>query len=332
MSYINNYKQRISRGGNNGRELAISKAQHQMTSLASRSPALKRVSINDVDTSLLIVSSDEPTMKNIRAMPNDDFSTGSIVYWQESHWLITKRDLDDDLSTKGVMQQCNRQLMWQNPKTLEIVSRWCTADKPYFSNLSKTKELDQSTREFKIQIPYDEETSLIGLNHRFMLEVIDGEPKTYRTTCVDPTTARYDVGGELKGFLEINVEQDQYNPSTDSKEMGVCNYVEKPSITIDTPSESDNPIQFSYRGNASIRSGGSAKRITIVSDGIDTFDISVVVDDSIVDYINVSKSENSVTLKALDYIETIGHTIQMIASAEIDGETVKNTLYLEVVS
>ena len=98
-------------------------------------------------------------------------------------------------------------------------------DNPYSNSLDTSATLTESQRQFKIKMPYDAESSLIDLDKRFMLETIGGMPRTYHTVAIDSMTERYDYDGSIKGFLSINVKQDAYNPKTDNKDLGICDYI-----------------------------------------------------------------------------------------------------------
>lgn len=91
-------------------------------------------------------------------------------------------------------------------------------EKPYFSNLEENKQTSMSQRQYNLQVPYDDDTAKIDVDQRFMLEIINGKPKTYRVTCVDINTERYSLDGSIRGFLLLNIEQDQYNPEKDNIE------------------------------------------------------------------------------------------------------------------
>ena len=84
-----------------------------------------------------------------------------------------------------------------------------------------------SQREYKVEMPFDDETALIDLDKRFMLEIINGEPKTYVTTSVDQSTERYELHGKTQGFLVLNIRQDQYNSKTDNAEKMICTEIAK---------------------------------------------------------------------------------------------------------
>lgn len=251
-------------------------------------------------------------------------------------WLITEVDQNKEVYTKGIMQLCNRELIWQNRHTGEILRRWVTAEKPYYSNLDEAKPLTVSSREYKIQVTFDEETSLIDVDKRFMLEIIGESPKTYKVTAVDTITARSYQSGEIRGFLVLNVTQDLYNPKTDRKDLLLCDYVEPAQMPDPTPSPADDgKITFTYNGNATIRQGGSAKKFTAhLYDGADNeildaeFEWSIAVDGVLMDKFTLTPSGAFARLAAMDFVELQGVVVQLIAKhGEIEG-----SLDVEVVS
>lgn len=204
---------------------------------------------NDVPQDFIITPTQ--TGCNIWARPGETFNIGDIIYYNTIHWLVTDVNFHDDLTRSGRMVRCNRQVRWQNQRTGEIIERWCLVTKPYTSNIEEGMAIATSNREFKIQIPYDEETIQIDLDRRFLLEVINGEPKAYTVTSVDAQTNRYqDVDG---GFLIWNLSQGEYNPSTDNVELMIANYFD-PKITPD-PEEPLLPCLIN--GRDTIRGGMS---------------------------------------------------------------------------
>ena len=215
------YRMRLEAMGKTKRDRIIHNAKRMTQKFAIHTPAYKSVTIDGTDDNLIIISTQTVSTKTIEALPSRDFKIGSIVFWNGSHWLITKRDAESDITVRGEIEQCNRQIRWQNPSTKEIHERWCVVDKPYFSNLESNATSTESKREFKIQLPYDNESALLDVDKRFMLEIIGKTPRTYRLTSVDSMTERYDYNGEASGFLVINVEQDAYNPQTDNSELMV---------------------------------------------------------------------------------------------------------------
>lgn len=336
------YKRRLSTSNNvtNARAKWIESGQAYFNRYAPESPAFNHVMIDDVEEDVLIISRELPTEKTIRAMPGRDFQVGQILTWKDSHWLITQRDNDDAVTVKGKIEQCNRQLKWQNPDTGMIITRWCTAKKPYYRNMEADSYMVQSTREFKVQLPYDDETAKIDLYKRFMMEIIDGNPKVYKVSSVDQTTERYDRSTGVTGFLILNIIQDLYNPETDNAELGICDYV---SVTDPELNYSDSggrpipPSKISYNGLPQIRYGGSQKKLTFEISNITDYTDAPIrwtlhVDRGYEDKYDLvvdDEQPNVVYIKAEDYAMLDGQTVTVYAK---DGDSkARAGLVLEVI-
>ena len=83
------------------------------------SPAYKQVEIEGVPHHMMIISSTVTNQKIIRTLPGDDFEIGKIMLWSKSHWLITERDADDEITVRGKIELCNRNIQWQDDETGE---------------------------------------------------------------------------------------------------------------------------------------------------------------------------------------------------------------------
>lgn len=283
----------------------------------------------------LIVSKNKSNSneKKIYAYPGQTFYPGDVVDCYNAKWLVTFVDQNNEVYTSGVMELCNRELIWQNRETGEIIKRWITAEKPYYANIYEAEVLTVSTREFKIQVAYDEETAQIDLDKRFMLEIVGGKPRTYNVTCVDTVTERYYQSGTIRGFLVLNVRQDLYNPETDNAELMICDYIDPQSYSTDTtPATNKTYIKIDCNGTHTIRQGGSAKTFTVhffngsteIATSPITWDVQFdsVFNDKILSTINPT----DVQLQALDYVELQGAKITLTAS---DG-TLSDSMEIEV--
>lgn len=208
----------------------------------------------------LIVSKNKSvvTEKRFWTYPGEQAQLGDVVDCFNSKWLVTEVDPNDDICVTGKLEQCNREICWQNPHTKEIIYRWVTMSRPYYSNLEETDQISRSKRMYKVQIPYDSETALFDNGKRFMLEIIDGDPKTYRITSVDISTNRYQMHGAIQGFIVLQIEQDQYNELTDNVELMVCDYIDPNDDIIDTVLE----CNILYTGSAELKLGGQPKKFS----------------------------------------------------------------------
>lgn len=270
------YREMLDLNGSTQRDRIINKSVHDQNKLAPVSPSYKEVTIDDVPRKLNIISSTVMNQKIIHTLPGEDFAIGSIVYWSKSHWLITERDAEDEITVRGRIQICQKQITWQDDNTYEIRSLWATVEKPYYSNLEENKTLSYSTREFRIQMPFDEYSANLNIGKRLMLEIVNGMPKTYRITSIDQMTSRIDYNGEQVGFLSFNVEQDLYNPDTDNAEKMICDYVpiddteEDPPEIVYPPVEDDTSeyeLSIDFTGAPTIQTGGFGKLFTAKIDG-----------------------------------------------------------------
>lgn len=264
------YREMLDLNGSTQRDRIINKSVHDQNKLAPVSPSYKDVTIDDVPRKLNIISSTVMNQKIIHTLPGEDFAIGSIVYWSKSHWLITERDAEDEITVRGRIQICQKQITWQDDNTYEIRSLWATVEKPYYSNLEENKTLSYSTREFRIQMPFDEYSANLNIGKRLMLEIVNGMPKTYRITSIDQMTSRIDYNGEQVGFLSFNVEQDLYNPDTDNAEKMICDYVpiddteEDPPEIVYPPVEDDTSeyeLSIDFTGAPTIQTGGFGKLV-----------------------------------------------------------------------
>ena len=215
-----------------------------------------------------------PKEKKIYAAPGEEFSLGALVDCFDCKWLVTEVDPNHEQYFSGKMEQCNREIQWQDDETLEIVSQWITMDKPYFSNLDENAHSTISTRMFKVYLPYDKYSSKLYVDKRIMLEVIDGNPITYRITSVDISTQRFVYKDGIEGFICLYIEQDQYNPKTDRKDLMICNYIDPDSRgNFDKKAEIIPKILFTGEV-PEVKIGGSEKKFSakfIDESGIDIF-------------------------------------------------------------
>lgn len=245
----------------------------------------------------LIVSKNKNvvTEKMFWTYPGERVSLGDVVDCFNCKWLITEIDPNDEICVKGKMEQCNREISWQNPHTLEIISRWVTMSRPYYSNLEENQQTTISKRMYKIQIPYDEETALFDNGKRFMLEVIDGEPKTYRITSVDISTKRYQMHGTLQGFIVLQVEQDQYNKLTDNADLMICDYIDPNK----DEEETNIKCKIEYTGTPELKIGGQAKKFTalFLNDNEESLSFTPIWEVNVLDdfkkYVKVEQTGNN---------------------------------------
>lgn len=253
------YEARLLRPGQQQRDRSIAREIEAIRRKYMSSPALKTVLVENKgrEQYILIHTTDTPSEKTFNTLPGEIVSIGDIIAWNDMHWLVTQIDFDDEITRRGRIVQCNRKIRWQNRQTGAIVERWCLATKPYSSNIAEGLAIATSNREFKIQVTYDDETMMIDLDRRFLLEQINNTPKAYQVTSVDTITNRYEEADG--GFLVWNMKQCEYNSVTDNADLMIADYFDA-IITPDGPIEPEVPTQMlrcEIDGNDVVRCGRS---------------------------------------------------------------------------
>lgn len=281
MSVWDQYTFDLTERGYTARERKIQAVRDKLTRDFEFNPSCKDVTIDDKQQRLIVVSADTKTRKNIYTLPNENFSVGSVVVYNGSHWLIISRDVDDDICVKGEMQLCNRQISWQNDSG-DIIHRWVTASDTYSEAIKDGDIISYSRRQFKIQIAYDDETHKIGVDKRFMISVTNNIPQIARVIRVDDVTSRYDSKDGTFGFITLTLQADVYNEQTDNVELMIADYIQPSSTTQEVckSQNSDDNCAYSIRclnKSDDIILGGAPRRFAIYinNEQVDLTELSV---------------------------------------------------------
>ena len=331
----NTYSSYLGQYGFTDRDRIINETKSMYADKIQHSPSFHEVDVDGENMSMQINSTKENNKKTFCAMPDERVALGQIVTWNDMHWLITEIDFDDTLYLTGTIEQCNRQVTWQNQNTGEIIKRWCVASKPYYSNLAEDKTVTVSTREFKIMLPYDDESILVDLDRRLLLEKINNHPKAYRITSVDSITNRYeDLEETGSGFLVWNVTQDQFDANKDNAELMVADYIEFENLGSQNTDNTDI-TKCIISGINYIKAGIGKRTYTCVCyDGDNIVDkkISWSVEcdkEEFIPYIHANAEGSTIALEVESIKGILGTTITLTAECE-DSNFKKDVFTLEV--
>lgn len=296
------YDVRLTITGRTQRERLLYQARRALQEQFMDSPATKQMQVGGHDISVMVSSGASYNEKSFVLMPGDLVKIGDILLWENIHWLVTEVDPDSEIACKGTIVQCNRLIRWQNPNTKEIVERWCLLTKPYTSNITDGSIISTSNREFKVQISYDEETKLVDLDKRFMLEIIDGQPRTYACTSVDQQT---NVFQDLdSGFITWNLSQDESKHPGDNEELMICDYI--------PPDDGPTKGALIISGKSFVRAGLGERRYTVSTPDagvVDGYTWTISVDDTYSQYIHYDVEDDAVNISA--DIEAIGAVVTL---------------------
>lgn len=128
MSAWDTYAQRMSVRGNTKREMWLNRESRNIHNKLPESLSYQSVVLFDgkhgydidseemkqyaISQNVGIINSDNLDEKTIISMPGEDIAAGSLIYWMDQHWLMTERDANTTIYTRGNLVQCNYLLKW----------------------------------------------------------------------------------------------------------------------------------------------------------------------------------------------------------------------------
>ena len=312
------YAKQLQHKGMTSRDRIISREKEALIAQFEKAPSAKNTLVDGELKKMIVSSTQVLNEKTFVLMPGDTIKIGDIVVWENLHWLVVELDFDNTIAYKGRIAQCNRQIRWQNPVTKDIIERWCLMTKPYTSNVTNGTQISVSNREYKVQIPYDDETKLVDLDKRFMLELINGKPRTYSCTSVDQQTNVYQ---DLEnGFIVWNLSQDEACHPNDNVDLMVCDYIQGDNDAV-------NPNIYVIEGMDVLRAelGKFLYTLTPSDEGQKDIVWNYSVQTEKRDFIHVEQNEdNSVFLSAEN--QAIGAIIELYVTDRIGEEIARKSI------
>ena len=150
-------------------------------------------------------------------------------------WLCTKLSNTDDVTLKGLIKQCNLNLQFQLG-TSEIHNTWCVFDSGVYSTTTHgTSTGNVGAQQFKVWLPYNEETRCLQRDKRLATEVLyypDGSKhlRCYVVTANDSVDGAFGRGR----YLELKMLESLDSPK-DNVELMICDYIAPEDDTTDKP-------------------------------------------------------------------------------------------------
>lgn len=262
------YNQSLTVKGDTRRDRAIFETQRSMNKRIPRSPGYKNVLIDGEQQNVVITSSTEKYHKKINAMPGEHIYAGSIVEWNNSHFLITDTDVEDEIYQSGEMYRCNIYLKWQNEKG-EIIGRYGYSEdiSQFASGTVESKVMMSIEQVFVVKFPCDEETIKLRRDKRFLIDIINDKPNAYILTGRNVLSGNWtagDISGkEFNGkdkVLTLTFSQTQLSDD-DNLELMIADYFDPNKLGEQTVKQGSCVI--SYTGEPIIKVGGSYKTFSV---------------------------------------------------------------------
>lgn len=334
------YEDSITTQGNTRRERIINQTQRSITKRAQRSPAYKTVLIDGEKQDVVITSSTEMYHKKINAMPNEHIYAGSIVEWNNAHYIITNADTEDEVYQRGEMYQCNVYLKWQNEDG-KILGRYgyATDVSMFAEGTNYKKVIDSLEQIYSVQLPLDEETVKLRRDKRFIIDVFTGEPQAYLVTNRNVISYNYhpvDINESYKfngkdKLLKLTLTETQLSDK-DNRELMIADYFD--------PTETDGQVKYNceikYSGKPEIKIGGSFKNFTAVFTNEDgnILDVApqwhVNILTELERYFTITYEEDKLKIKVSNNSEVYGAQIKIEVDDGVGNASAE--LYVRVVN
>lgn len=176
----------------------------------------------------LVTGSDSLYKADVTAFPDDELYDGDIIECYGERWIVTQARATNPFYKSGIMWMCNQLFRFQLGDS-RIIERWGVLDSGVYSTtLSGDYRLHVLDKQYKVYLPYDEDTKRLAVDKRFATGQgfnTKGEPilSVYTFTGVDPISKSYEANGHL---LVMNARSDEYIPGIDNYDLMVCNYIE----------------------------------------------------------------------------------------------------------
>lgn len=316
------------------REVRKDRAEDYTTSIGYIHDALRNGEVQPI----VAKTTKSPNRYDIIAMPGDPLSVGDILEFYGEHWIVVDIRSVDVVSLIGVAMQCNHLFRWQNWSP-EIIERWGVLDSGVYSTtLSEAEKMTLTHKQYKIYLPFDEDTAKLYLDKRIITEVAydkNGEriPVVYKITGRDSISESYGKGGHL---LVLNAESSSdYNKLADNLDLMIAEYIsptEEPTPpTPPDPVDPDNPpvpptqlLPCSISGRETLKAGLGARKYTVTfyEEGGETEDSSVTAFWTVVlpagyeSCIHYTINDNTLSLSADE--DAVGEMVILQAS-DADG-------------
>lgn len=271
---------------------------------------------NDIPQDFIIAPSKDDGECSIFSRPGETFYLGDVLLWNGVHWIVTEKKHQNTIHAAGIILRANREIIWQNPKTKEIIKRWCIVSKRSFVGVDEGNVVSTLSGKIQIKLPFDNETLFVGTDKRFMLDIIDGIPMCYRLTFPDVNT--YRCHDDQGGLIEWELVSDVFNCNTDNRELMLCDYTVANTIPP-IPEPPANVLSCTITGRNDIRIGGM-RRVYVAKfydvDGVTELTTPVPVweldaKENLTRYFKLSHTGLTAELVALDTEELIGEYITL---------------------
>lgn len=308
------YEKRISVNGTTNKDRVVNNTLD--TIKRNINPVnIKDVIIDGVSTQLVLKKSDKENKKFYYNLYNATTKLGSVIEYNDSKWLITYIDSDNDVYESGTLTKCNHLFKWQDSKG-NIKECWGIIKNEFLKTVSDDKRITNAIGKLQFFLPYNDDTSKIPFGKRFITEIIYNEnnkpiPKVFKVGDIISADTNYG-NGRIISFV---VDVDEANEN-DNIELMIADYIE-----TNSPTPPVTTLKTVVSGSDVIKSGGSTRTWTVnFYDENNVEDISItatwecILPEGYEDKFILTPNDNFIQIKLLSCDEIVGQTITLKVS------------------
>lgn len=202
MNPWNTYRSRINAHGITKRDSVLQRERAFLSAKLPASLSYHQLTVNGTVRNMAVINSDNLNLKTLCTMPGEDLPHGGLVEWMGNHWLITEKDANNELYTKGTMKQCNYLLRWIAEDDT-VVERWCVIEDGTKYLTGEYGDNDfivvRGDSRISLTLAKDEYSIQLNRNNRFLIDDYDSKNVlAYRLT------KPFKLGGSYNGEGVLN--------------------------------------------------------------------------------------------------------------------------------
>lgn len=222
------YDRKLSVSGDTEKDRNITQAKEAFLREVIENPGFQpKACRNGIEQQLLIDRTDVAYKYKVAAFPDEALNVGDILEIKGEHLIVVETRILNEIQVVGTAWVCNHLFRFQNG-TPEIIERWGVLDSGVYSTTLKGDNMLQTLhKQFKVYLPYDEDTKKLYIDKRIAVGKSYNSNGNEILVCMkytgeDPISRSYGKDGHL---LIMNVESAEYNQYTDSVEELICDYI-----------------------------------------------------------------------------------------------------------
>lgn len=236
MGSFQNFLLRMKAGGGSMRDDQIKNATHLVEETFTDDPSYIKDGTTIYQTNRVIhpriylqkYRSSSPAQASIQTQLHERFFIGDIIPWPEhGYWLCVESNNLHGVLWEGTLQFCNYNIKFLSPLTGEILVYPVSLINNARGGGETVKEyMKTGASQLIMYISYDQHTVLLDNGFRFLIDRNKELPTAFEIKQAD--TVSYSDGNG-RGYIQLSIEESQFNPKTDDKELMIADYYPDPT-------------------------------------------------------------------------------------------------------